>query len=83
MLSLTGTTNTARSLSNEMAGVCRKHHLLQKIKLPGQKVALSSIENKRQLIQTICEELAQDRFYHLQSTGKHKQVGTGKGSVPY
>ena len=49
-------------------GVTRKHHLLRTTKLPAQKVVLSSVENKKQLIQILYDELTQDRLFHLQST---------------
>ena len=42
--------------------------------LPAQKVVLSSVENKKQLIQILFDELTQDRLFHLQSTKDHKFV---------
>ena len=39
--------------------------------LPAPKVVLSSVENKKQLIQILFEELTQDRLFHLQSTRDH------------
>ena len=44
-------------------GITRKHHLLQRTKLPAQKVVLSSVENKKQLIRILCEELTEDRLF--------------------
>ena len=50
--------------------------------LPAQKVVLSSVENKKQLIQILCDELTQDRLFHLQSTRDHKFVVTEEDSCP-
>ncbi|KAJ8405686.1 hypothetical protein AAFF_G00316660 [Aldrovandia affinis] len=63
-------------------GVNKKHHLLLSTKLPAQKVVLSSIENKKQLNLLLCEELTQDRLFHLRSTNKHKLVVTGEDPCP-
>ena len=63
-------------------GVSRKHNLLRTTKLPAQKVVLSSVENKKQLIRIICKEMIQARLYHLQRTGKHKLVVTGEDPCP-
>ena len=63
-------------------GVTRKHHLLQTTKLLAQKVVLSSVENKKQLIQILYDKLTQDRLFHLQSTRDHKLVVTGEDSCP-
>ena len=49
-------------------GITRKHHLLRTTKLPAQTVVLSSVENKKQLIRILCEEMTEDRLFHLQST---------------
>ena len=53
-------------------GITREHHLLRTTKLPAQKVVLSSTENKKQLIRILCEELTEDRLFHLWSSGDHK-----------
>ena len=45
--------------------------------MPAQKVVLSSVENKKQLIRILCEELTEDR-----STGDHKLVVTGEDPCP-
>jgi len=50
--------------------------------LPAQKVVLSSVENKKQLIRILCEELTEDRLFHLWSTGDHKLVVTGEDPCP-
>ena len=63
-------------------GITRKHHLLRTTKLPAQKVDLSSVENKKQLIRILCEELTEDRLFHLRSTGDHKLVVTGEDPCP-
>ena len=63
-------------------GITRKHHLLRTTKLPAQKVFLSSVENKKQLIRILCEELTEDRLFHLRSTGDHKLVVTGEDPCP-
>ena len=63
-------------------GMARKHHLLRTTKLPAQKVDLSSVENKKQLIRILCEELTEDRLFHLRSTGDHKLVVTGEDPCP-
>ena len=63
-------------------GITRKHHLLRTTKLPAQKVVLSSVENKKQLIRILCEELTEDRLFHLRSTGDHKLVVTGVDPCP-
>ncbi|KAG1661394.1 Receptor-type tyrosine-protein phosphatase-like N [Nymphon striatum] len=62
--------------------VTRKHHLLRTTKLLAQKVVLSSVENKKQLIRIICEELTEDRLFHLRNTGDHKLVVTGEDPCP-
>ena len=49
----------------ERQGLPRKHHLLRTTKLPAQKVVLFSVENKKQLIQILYDELTQDRLFHL------------------
>ena len=46
--------------------------------MPAQKVVLSSVENKKQLIRILCKELTEDRLFHLRSTGDHKLVVTGE-----
>ena len=61
-------------------GITRKHHLLWTTKLLAQKVVLSSVKNKKQLI--LREELTEDRLVHLRSTGDHKLVVTGEESCP-
>ena len=53
-----------------------------KKKLPAQKVVLSSVEHKKQLIRILCEELTEDRLFHLRSTGDHKLVVTGEDTCP-
>ena len=58
-------------------GITRKHHLLRTTKLPAQKVFLSSVENKKQLIRILCEEL-----FHLRSMADHKLVVTGEYPCP-
>ena len=63
-------------------GITRKHHLLRTTKLPAQKVVLSSVENKKQLIGILCEELTEDRLFHLRSTGDHRLVVTGEDPCP-
>ena len=63
-------------------GITRKHHLLRTTKLPAQKVVLSSVENKKQLIRILCEELTEDRLFHLRSTGDHKLVVTWEDPCP-
>ena len=63
-------------------GITRKHHLLRTTKLPAQKVVLSSVENKKQLIRILCEELTENRLLHLRSTGDHKLVVTGEVPCP-
>ena len=63
-------------------GITRKHHLLRTTKLPAHKVFLSSVENKKQLIRILCEELTEDRLFHLRSTGDHKLVVTGEDPCP-
>ncbi len=40
--------------------VTRKYHLLRTTKLPAEKVVLSSVENKKQLIQILFDELTQE-----------------------
>jgi len=45
-------------------GVSRKHRLNRTTKLPAQKVVLSSVENKKQLIRLIFDELIQDKLFH-------------------
>ena len=63
-------------------GITRKHYLLRTTKLPAQKVVLSSVENKKQLIRILCEELTEDRLFHLRSTGDHKLVVTDEDPCP-
>ena len=63
-------------------GITRKHHLLRTTKLPAQKVVLSSVENKKQLIRILCEELTEDGLFHLPSTGDHKLVVSGEDPCP-
>ena len=63
-------------------GITRKHHLLWTTKFPAQKVVLSSVENKKQLIRILCEELTDDRLFRLRSTGDHKLVVTGEDPCP-
>ena len=46
------------------------------------QVVLSLIENKKQLIQILYDELTQDRLFHLQSTRDHTLVVTGEDSCP-
>ena len=58
--------------------VCRKHHLLLTIKLPAQKVILSSVENKKQLIHILFEALTQDMLFNQQTTGNHALFVTCK-----
>ena len=43
---------------------------------------MSSVENKKQLIRILCEELTEDRLFHLRSTGDHKLVVTGEDPCP-
>ncbi len=62
--------------------VNKKHYLLLSTKLPVQKVVLPSIENKKQLNWLLCEELTEDRLFHLRSTNKHKLVMTGENPCP-
>ena len=50
--------------------------------MPAQKVVLSSVENKKQLIRILCEELTEDRLFHLRSTGDHKLVVRGEDPCP-
>jgi hypothetical protein len=50
--------------------------------LPAQKVVLSSVENKKQLIGILFDELTEDRLFCLQSTQDHKSVVTGEDSCP-
>ena len=50
--------------------------------MPAQKVVLSSVENKKQLIRILCEELTEYRLFHLRSTGDHKLVVTGEDPCP-
>jgi hypothetical protein len=45
-------------------GVTRKHYLLRTTKLPAQTVVFLSVDNKKQLIRIIFEELIQDRLFH-------------------
>ena len=63
-------------------GITRKHNLLRTTKLPAQKVVLSSVENKKQLIRILCEELTEDRLFHLRGTGDHKLLVTGEDPCP-
>ena len=77
--------STALSPQHEMEerrGYTRKHHLLPTTKLSAQKAVLSSVENKKQLIQILYDELTQDRLFHLSSIRDHKFVVTGEDSCP-
>ena len=56
--------------------------LTRTIKLLPQKVVLSSVENKKQLICLIFEELTRDRFFHQESTQRHKLVVTREDPCP-
>jgi len=62
--------------------VSRTHQLHLTAKLPAQKVVLSSVDNKKQLIKIICDELARDRLFHTSSTRNHKLVITGEDPCP-
>ena len=74
------TTSTMRD--SRETGITRKHHLLRTTKLLAQKVVLSSVENKKQLIRSLCEELTEDRLFHLLRTGDHKLVVTVENPCP-
>ena len=83
--SLTDTMSTASSPLREMA---ERPELLGNIICYGQqsclhrRLSFSSVENKKQLIRILCEELTEDRLYHLRSTGDHKLVITGEDPCP-
>ena len=66
----------------ERQGQVKNHHLLRTTKLPAQKGILSSVDNKKQLIQILFEKLTQERLYHQQIIGNHALVVTGKDPCP-
>ena len=64
------------------SGVSRRHHLALTTRLPAQKVVLSNVENKKQLIRIICSDLTEDALFHNRSTEKNKLVVTGEDPCP-
>ena len=56
--------------------------MLRNTLLPAQKDVLTSVENKRQLIRIIFDELTNDEQFHLASISKHKSVVTGETLCP-
>lgn len=60
----------------------RKYQLLPTTQLPAQRVILSSVANKKQLIRMICDDLIHDRLFHQQSMSKYKLVVTGEDPLP-
>jgi len=62
-------------------GVTRTHQLRIETKLPAQKVVLTGVENKKQLISIIFGELIRDRLFHVEYTKGHKLVVTGETAL--
>ncbi|MCP3850967.1 MAG: hypothetical protein GY694_12125, partial [Gammaproteobacteria bacterium] len=58
-----------------------KFHLQKNTKLPAQKNILSSINNKKQIIKIICDELIEERLFAFDVTG-HRLIVTGKDPCP-
>ena len=67
--------------SGRETGVTRVHQLNRKTKLPSQKVGLTVVKNKQQLMSIICEELVEDRLFHASLSG-HRLVVTGDDPCP-
>jgi hypothetical protein len=49
--------------------------------LPAQKVILTVVENKKQLMHIICEDLIHDRLFHPR-LNSHRLVVTGEDPCP-
>ena len=62
-------------------GVSRIYQLNPKTVLPAQNVVLTVMENKKQLMNIICNELTRDMLFHTCLNG-HKLVITGKDPYP-
>ena len=60
----------------------RLYQLSEKMPLPSQKAVLTVSANKKQLIVTICGNLASDVAFHTQHTSIHKLVITGSDNTP-
>ena len=58
-----------------------KFHLQKNTKLPAQKNILSSINNKKQIIKIICDELIEERLFAFDVTG-HRLIVTGEDPCP-
>ena len=72
--------SVTRSARN--ADASRVHMLQATTTLPSQKVALTVTENKRQIMDIICTELAQDKEFHQRCTKEHKLLITGQSRTP-
>ena len=62
--------------------ISRVYQLSLNSQLPSQKVVLSVVENKRQLIRIICSELLKDTRFHQKHTINHKLVITSEDRIP-
>ena len=65
-----------------MTDGCKVFQLCLTAPLPFQKVTLTITENKKQLIDIICEDLQRDSDFHRINTEKHKLVITGQEKTP-
>ena len=60
----------------------RLYQLSENTPLPSQKAVLTVSANKKQLIDTICGNLASDVAFHAQHTSIHKLVVTASENTP-
>ena len=63
------------------SGITQIHKLNGRTKLPSQKVILTVVENKKQLMRIICQDLQYDRLFHARLKD-HKLVITGEDPCP-
>ena len=68
--------------TSRMAEGCKVFQLCPTAPLPSQKVTLTIIRNKKQLINIICKDLQGDADFHRKNTQKHKLVITGQDKSP-
>ena len=76
-LHLTDTKSTA------LGGTGMMHHLTTATILSSQKVVLTVTENKKQLINIICEELQNDKDFIDSFSHEHTLLITGEGDPPW
>ena len=67
---------------SRMTEGCKVFQLYLAAPLPTQKVTLTITENKKQLIDIICNDLQRDTDFHWKNTEKHKLVITGREKTP-